>query len=131
MAIGSPDLKLRYMIDHPIIKGPVTLLGDDGLQHTFRSLRLCKPHPSQVLGVDGHRLIIVSSHVLIHGLCTSTFQGIIVLHQTRCEALLILPEILVFDGWHPCHWVLYRVPNLMQLLLVGDLALREVHEDLR
>jgi hypothetical protein len=68
MATRSLDLRLRYLIDHPIIKCPLTVLSVDGIEHTFRGFSLRGPPSSQVLRVDGHRLIIISCQVLIHGL---------------------------------------------------------------
>jgi hypothetical protein len=66
MAIRGLDLRLRHLIDYPVIKSALTFLSVNGLQHTFRGFSLLGPPPSQVLGVYRFRQIIISCHVLIH-----------------------------------------------------------------
>ena len=66
MANRGLDLRLRNLIDYPIIKCTLTFLSVYGVQHAFRGLSLLRSPPSQILRVDGHRLIIISRHVLIH-----------------------------------------------------------------
>jgi hypothetical protein len=66
MANRGLDLRLRKLIDHPVIKSSLTFLGVNGLKHAFRDLSFLGSTSSQVLRVYGHSLIILSRHVLIH-----------------------------------------------------------------
>lgn len=66
MAIRGLDLRLRNLIDHPVIKSALTFLSVNGIQHAFTCFCLLGLPPSQVLRVYGNCLIIISRHVLIH-----------------------------------------------------------------
>ena len=66
MAHRGLDLRLRDLIGHPVIKSAMTFLSVNRLKHTFRGFSFLGSPPSQVLRVDGHSLIIISRHVLIH-----------------------------------------------------------------
>jgi hypothetical protein len=66
MAYRGLDLRLWELIDHPVVKSALTFLSVYWIQNAFRGLSLLGSPPSQILRVDGHRLIIISCHVLIH-----------------------------------------------------------------